>query len=379
MTRIPAVLNRGGTSKRPLILATDLPQDRRTLEAVLRAAMDSPHPLQIDGIGGAELLTSKVAIVSKSSQPGADVDYLFAQLFPNSSEVDHFAMCGSMSSAAGRFALERGLVPPRPSTTELRNFNLNTSSLIKVQVQTPEGEVSYDGANAIDGVDETAAPIAACFSATAGGKVGRLLPTGKSVDRISGIDVTCLDATNPAIIVAAQSIGITGYETKAELERKDTTIALLQELRVAAGRLMGLGDCSRFVLPKPIVVSAPRRGGTVNGREFVPDRCHAAFSVTGSIALSAACVIPGSVAQQITGLPSTSPARISIEYPDGLIHVEGAVDTKGATMTLEMANTIRTCGRLFDGNILVPSKDWDGSMKARSAASLLAEPERVGA
>lgn len=154
-----------------------------------------------------------------------------------------------MLSAVGPFAIERSLVPPRPSTTEVRIFNLNTSSLIKVQVQTPGGEVNYDGEHAIDGVDGTAAPLAADFSATAGGKAGRLLPTGNPVDRISGIDVTCLDAANPAIIVAAESLGITGYESKTELDRKDTTIALLQELRVAAGHLMGLGDCSRFVLP----------------------------------------------------------------------------------------------------------------------------------
>ncbi len=379
MTKIPAILYRGGTSKGPLILATDLPRERLVLDRVLLAAMGSPHPRQIDGIGGAEILTSKVAIVSRSSRPDADVDYLFAQLLPDSSEIDYFAMCGNMLSAVGPFAIERGLVPVRASTTDIRIFNINTASLIKVRVETPDGEVTYDGDHAIDGVNGTAAPLVADFSATAGGKTGALLPTGKPIDLINGTEVTCIDAANPTIIVAAESVGITGYENKPDLDQNRTVIELLQELRVAAGYLMGLGDCRKFVLPKPIVVSRPRNGGTINGRDFVPDKCHAAFSVTGSIALSAACVVPGAVAQKVTGLPPSAETRISIEHPFGFINVDVGVRVVGGKVTLEKANTVRTCRKLFDGNIFVPRRVWDGTSKAMDAASLVGASKHAGA
>jgi len=373
MTKIPSILYRGGTSKGPLILATDLPRDKQILDRVLLAAMGSPHPRQIDGIGGAEILTSKVAIVGKSNHPDADVDYLFAQLLPDSSEIDYFALCGNMLSAVGPFAIERGLVPVQGKSTRVRIFNINTSSLITVVVATPDGEVTYDGEQSIDGVNGTAAPLLADFSATAGCKTGALLPTGRAVDRINGIDVTCIDAANPAIIVAAESLGIRGDEKKTELDQNERLIALLQELRIAAGFLMGLGDCSRFVLPKPIVVSRPQHGGSVTGRDFVPDRCHAVFSVTGSIALSAACVIPGSVAQKVTGLPPADDVRISIEHPFGFLNVDVGVRVRDGVVKLEKAVTIRTCRKLFDGNIFVPTRVWDGGARAIDAASLFAE------
>lgn len=372
MTKIPSILYRGGTSKGPLILATDLPCDNQVLDRVLLAAMGSPHPRQIDGIGGAEILTSKVAIVGRSSHPDADVDYLFAQLLPDSSEIDYFALCGNMLSAVGPFAIERGLVPVDGKSTRVRIFNLNTSSLITVMVATPDGEVTYDGDQSIDGVNGTAAPLIADFSATAGCKTGALLPTGNPVDRINGIDVTCIDAANPAIIVAADSLSISGAEEKAELDGNQRLIELLQELRIAAGFLMGLGDCRNFVLPKPIVVSRPRNGGSITGRDFVPDRCHAAFSVTGSIALSAACLVPGSVAQRVTGLAPTEDARISIEHPFGFLNVDVGIRLLDGIVTLEKARTIRTCRKLFDGNIFVPSWVWDGSGRALDAVSIYA-------
>ena len=371
MTKIPAALYRGGTSKGPLILATDLPRERPVLNQVLLSAMGSPHPRQIDGIGGAEILTSKVAIVSRSRQAGADVDYLFAQLLPDSAEIDYSALCGNMLSAVGPFAIERGLVAPRSPKTEVRIFNLNTSSLIKVLVDTPDGEVTYDGDQRIDGVGGTAAPLRADFSRTAGSKTGRLLPTGKPVDRIDGTDVTCIDAANPAIIVSAASVGMTGYETKTDLDRNQRIIDRLQELRVAAGFLMGLGDCSGFVSPKPIVVSAPRHGGTINGRDFVPDKCHSAFSVSGSIALASACAIPGSVAQLLAGLSPSAESRVSIEHPFGFIHVDVCIGTADGLVTLEKASTVRTCRKLFDGDIFIPRRVWDGTSKAQDATSLI--------
>jgi 4-oxalomesaconate tautomerase len=370
ITRIPATLYRGGTSKGPLILARDLPAERKTLDAVLLAAMGSPHKRQIDGIGGAETLTSKIAVISKSSHPGHDIDYLFVQVNPESDIVDYSSNCGNMLSAVGPFAIEMGLVAACDPETRVVIFNINTNSTIEVILHTPGAQVTYDGDAEIAGVPGTAAPVKENFAGTVGSKTGKLLPTGHTSEQIDGIEVTCIDVAVPMVIVPATALGKTGYESKAELDPDAQLIARLEKIRVEAGRRMGLGDCSKLVIPKPVLVAAPRAGGTMASRDFVPFNCHATYSVTGSMALSTACVLPGTVAYRIAKLKGPGRQTISIEHPGGVMDVEINSRQVGDKFTLEEANLLRTCRKLFEGQICIPSRVWDGTGKAHDAMRL---------
>jgi len=370
ITRIPAYLYRGGTSKGPLILARDLPAERKKLDAVLLAAMGSPHKRQIDGIGGAETLTSKIAVISKSSHPGHDIDYLFVQVNPESDIVDYSSNCGNMLSAVGPFAIEMGLVAARDPETRVVIFNINTNSTIEVILHTPGAQVTYDGDAQIAGVPGTAAPVKENFAGTVGSKTGKLLPSGHASEQIDGIEVTCIDVAVPMVIVPAVAIGKSGYESKAELDADSQLIARLEKIRVEAGKRMGLGDCSNLVIPKPVLVAAPRAGGTIASRDFVPFNCHATYSVTGSIALSTACVLPGTVAYRIAQRKGPGRQTITIEHPSGVIDVEVKSRQVGDKFTLEEANLLRTCRKLFEGQICIPSRVWDGTGKAHDAMRL---------
>ncbi|WP_029954458.1 4-oxalomesaconate tautomerase [Achromobacter sp. DH1f] len=368
---IPATLFRGGTSKGPLFLAQDLPADKQTLDAVLLSAMGSPHKRQVDGVGGAESLTSKVVIVSGSSREDADIDYLFAQVNPDSPIVDYSSNCGNMLSAIGPFAIESGLVKAAGNETRIRIYNANTDSVIVATIQTPDGSITYEGNAAIDGVPGTSAPVIENFAGTVGSKTKKMLPTGKVTERIEGIEVTCIDVAVPAVLIAAQALGLRGDESKAELDAMPDLIKRLDDLRVEAGQRMGLGDCRKLVIPKPLVVSAARHGGAITSRDFVPYNCHATHSVTGATALAAASILPGSVAQQITGLSTGERHTVGIEHPAGTM----AMDVRGETgagghLELVEANLLRTARRLFSGGLAIPSRIWNGDGKAANVADI---------
>jgi 2-methylaconitate cis-trans-isomerase PrpF len=362
ITRIPAVMYRGGTSKGPLFLASDLPNDPGgSLDRILLAAMGSPHPRQIDGIGGAESLTSKIAIISKSSRADADIDYFFVQVNPNSPIVDYASNCGNMISAVGPFAIEQGLIKAGNPTTKVRIYNTNTDSLIVADLQTPNGAATYDGDAAIDGVGGTAAPVRLNFANTVGSKTKKLLPTGQIREVIDGLDVTLIDVAVPTMIVSAEALGKRGNESKAELDADKALIARLEKMRNEAGRRMGLGDTSDLVIPKPIMVSRATKGGVIASRDFVPYNCHATHSVTGAMALATAGVMAGSVAAGYAALPTSQVKTIVIEHPSGVIEVETeASGTSLADFALKQASLIRTCRKLFEGWVCIPASVWDG-------------------
>lgn len=373
ITRIPAFLYRGGTSKGPLILPQDLPADRAVLDRVMLAAMGSPHKRQIDGIGGAETLTSKIAVVGKSSRPGIDVDYLFIQVNPESDVVDYSSNCGNMLSAVGPFAVERGLLQARDAETCVAIYNINTDSRIDVVLQTPAGEITYDGDAAIDGVPGTAAPVRENFACTVGSKTGRLLPTGTSRDIINGLSVTCIDVAVPMVIVSATDVGRSGHESKAELDADTELIARLEAIRIEAGLRMGLGNCSKLVVPKPVLVAQPRNGGTIASRDFVPFNCHATYSVTGSIALATASLLPGTIAHELAQRPEISRRTVEtveIEHPSGVIQVAVNACQSSTGFVLEEASILRTCRKLFEGSICIPASVWDGNNRALDAMQL---------
>src|SRR3954464_1051114 len=250
--KIPCVLMRGGTSRRPYFLASDLPPEPRRRDEVLLKVMGSPHPLQVDGLGGANTLTSKVAIVSRSQQPGADVDYLFAQVSVTDAFVDTRPNCGNMLAGVGPFAIEAGLVKPGERETLVRIYNVNTETLIEAVIRTPGGAVEYDGDTRIDGVSEAAAPIKLTFLDAYGSVTGKLLPTGEATDRIQGVDVSCVDMAMPVAIMAAEAFGKTGGDTAAALDADRDMMNKIESIRLEAGRRMGLGDVSKLVVPKPV-------------------------------------------------------------------------------------------------------------------------------
>jgi len=370
ITRIPACLYRGGTSKGPLILAEHLPADRATLDRVMLAAMGSPHKRQIDGIGGAETLTSKIAVVSRASRPEADVDYFFIQVNPESDVVDYSSNCGNMLSAVGPFAVEMGLVEPQDPLTRVRIYNINTESVIEVILQTPQGEITFDGEAAIDGVPGTAAAVKQDFAGAVGSKTGKLFPTGRTAEVIDGIEVTCIDMAVPMVIVPADAVGKSGHETKGDLDADPALIERLGRIRVEAGLRMGMGDCSTLVVPKPVLVAPPFGEGSIASRDFVPFNCHATYSVTGSIGLSVACMVKGTVAERLMIARKRDGGRVGIEHPGGIIDVKVRIRQLAEGVIVDEASLLRTCRKLFEGQICIPARIWDGTRRARDAAEL---------
>lgn len=359
-TRIPCVIMRGGTSRGPFFLLSDLPADPQQRDDVLLATMGSPHEYQVDGIGGSISLTSKVAIISRSKQPGADVDYLFAQVSVNEALVDTKPNCGNMLVAVGPFAIEAGLVPAKHPETTVRIYNVNTQALVESIVQTPNGEVAYDGSAAIDGVPGTAAPVKINFKSAIGSVTGKLLPTGKPVDVIDGIEVSCVDVAMPVILMRAEQFGKTGHETAAELDADKALFGRMEAIRRKAGVLMGMGDVSKMVVPKIGLLSMPRNGGTITSRFFVPDSCHKAHAVTGTVCIASACAIPGTVASQLVTLKPAPQGVINIEHPSGMIAIDLDVDFTHGKQEMRRAALIRTARRIFEGNVLVPDHVWTG-------------------
>lgn len=349
--RIPCVLMRGGTSRGPYFLESDLPPDATTRDRVLLSVMGSPHALQVDGLGGGHAQTSKVAIVSKATHPQADVDYLFAQVSVDRAAVDISPNCGNMLSGVGPFAIEAGLVAAQPGETKVRIYNRNTRTLIDAIVQTPGGRVVYDGTTAIDGVEGTAAPIKLSFLNAMGSKTGKLLPSGRPSETIAGLPVTLIDYAMPMMLVAAADLDLRGDETPAELDSQTGLLSRLEAMRREAGQRMGLGDVSELVIPKIGMLSAPRRGGTLTSRYFVPDRCHRSHAVTGALCIAVASRLPETVAHNVAQAAPVSP--VAIEHPSGCIRIDIALAPNG---TIECASVIRTARRIFEGSVIVPAQ-----------------------
>lgn len=361
--RIPCVIMRGGTSRGPYFLASDLPRDAHARDEILIAAMGAGHELQIDGIGGGNPLTSKVAIISRSTRPDADVDYLFAQVKVLERFVDTSPNCGNMLSGVGPFAIEQGLVPVQAGRTSVRIHNVNTGKVMEAIVQTPDGVVTYDGGAQIDGVPGTAAPIHLSFLNAAGSKTGKLLPTGNARDVIEGVEVTCVDAAMPLVIMSAASLGKTGYERPSDYDADRDFMARLESIRIAAGAKMGLQNVANLVIPKPVIIANPVKGGSIAARYFMPHSCHKAFAVTGAVGLATACATPGTLPASIVG-PTTFPRMIQIEHPSG--HLDLNLDQR-AGVNEPVASVLRTARRIFEGTLFARVETSDFQKNADAA------------
>ena len=359
-TKIPCVIMRGGTSRGPFFHLSDLPADTATRDAVLLSVMGSPHEIQVDGIGGSHSVTSKVAMISKSQRPGVDVDYLFAQVEINEQRVDTKPNCGNMLVAVGPFAIDQRLIPAKNGETLVRIYNVNTQSMVEAMVQTPGGEVTYEGKASIDGVGGTAAPVGINFTAAIGSVTKKLLPTGKPLDVIDGVEVSCVDVAMPVILMRAEAFGKTGYETANELDADKELFKRMEAIRIKAGAMMGMGNVSKSVAPKISLLAKPRHGGTISSRFFVPYSCHKAHPVTGTVCLASACAIPGTVAEKIAGRSKAPQGIIEIEHPSGKIAIDLDADFTNGKQALRRAALIRTARRIFDGNVNVPKAIWAG-------------------
>jgi 4-oxalomesaconate tautomerase len=346
---IRCMLMRGGTSKGAYFLASDLPTDTTARDRLLLSLLGSPDPRQIDGIGGAHPLTSKVAIVTPAADPAHDIDFLFCQVGVDKPVVDTTPNCGNILAGVAPFAIERGLIAAGDPETRVRVRTVNTGTIAELIVQTPQGRVVYAGDARIDGVPGTAAPITIDFLDAAGSVCGALLPTGNAVDMVAGVEATLIDNGMPVIVLAAAAVGRTGYEPRDVLDKDTELKARLEQIRRAAGPLMKLGDVTDKVVPKIALVAPPRAGGSLCTRSFIPHECHASIGVFAAVTVATACVLPGSPAARLARVPEGRDKTISIEHPTGEFTVRIAVGGTAERPVIERAGLLRTARALFDG------------------------------
>lgn len=349
---IPCLWMRGGTSKGAYFLASDLPPGRPAIDDLLLRIMGSPDARQIDGIGGADPLTSKVAILSPPSRPDADVDYLFLQVYVDQALVSDAQGCGNILAGVGPAAIERGMIPASGGDTSVRIHMLNTGEVAAARIATPGGRVSYAGEVRIDGVPGHHAAVPLMFEKTAGSVCGALLPTGNVVDVIDGIDCTLIDNGMPCVILRAADVGRTGTESRETMDTDTGLKSRLEAIRLKAGPLMNLGDVADKTVPKMTLVSQPTEGGAVSTRSFIPHRCHASIGVFAAVTVATACTLPGTPAASVAALPECD--AFIIEHPTGSVEILIERDGGGAVLR---AGTLRTARKLFDGRVFPrPSK-----------------------
>ncbi len=351
---VRCLLMRGGTSKGLYFLAADLPADPQQRDALLLAVMGSGHPMQVDGVGGAHPLASKIAVVSLSAREDADIDYLFLQLGVDEPTITDRQNCGNILAGVGPFAVERGLIGAGEESTTTRIHMVNSHTVVTATFATPAGVPRYAGDTAIAGVPGTAAPILLRFAGTAGSATGSLLPTGRVSDVIDGVEVSCVDNGMPVVVARASDLGLTGAEPHRELAGNQELARRVQALRLAAGELMGLGDVSGLSVPKTTLVSAPRDGGTICTRTFIPVRPHTSIGVLGAVTVATAMLLPGAAGAELARLPESGHV-IDIEHATGHLEVEVELDAAGDPPRVLRAGVVRTARKLFDGTVYPPA------------------------
>lgn len=349
---VPTTIMRGGTSKGLYFLEKDLPPDPELRDRFLLAAMGSPDERQIDGMGGAHPLTSKVAVVSVSNDENADVDYLFLQVVVDKAQVSDGQNCGNILAGVGPFAIEQGLVKASDGITTIRIRMLNTGGIAVARVQTPQGEVSYSGQACIDGVPGTSAPVMIDFADVAGSSCGALLPTGHALDEIEGTQVTCIDNGMPVVILRASDFGKTGQESPEVLEADENLKTRIEAIRLKAGPMMNLGDVKNKTVPKMSLISKAEHGGIVGTRTFIPHRVHQSIGVLGAASVAAACCVPGSVVEEVNSI--SNGGQLDIEHPSGRFTVDIKIDNVDGELKIQRSALLRTTRKLMVGNVYVP-------------------------
>ena len=348
-TGVRCTMLRAGTSRGLFLEAGDLPADAAARDDLLLRLMGTPDPRQIDGLGGATSLTSKVAVVSSSEHPDADVDYLFLQLGVDAPTVSDQQNCGNVLAGVGPFAVDRGLVPAGDEETSVRIRMVNSGSVAVATFPTPGGRVEYRGDVAIAGVPGTAAPVVLAFTDTEGSATGSLLPTGRVRDTVDGVDVTCVDNGMPVVVAMAESLGLTGYESHEEFAADAALLERVDALRTKAGQLMGLGDVSRSSVPKTALLAPARDGGQVCTRSFIPVQPHTSIGVLAAVSVATGMLLPGAVGHELTADWPTGSSTVDVEHPTGHLLVDVVVDTSTTPPRVVRSGVVRTARKLFDG------------------------------
>lgn len=353
--KVPCTYMRAGTSKGPFFLRIDLPEDDEIMDKVLLSVMGSPHPLQIDGLGGGRGQTSKLAIVGKSEREDADVDYLFAQVSIEEAIIDKNPNCGNILSGVAPFALEKGLIEAQENKTVVRIFNVNTGTIISSEVLTPNKQVTYLGDAEINGVPGISAPIYLNFFNAEGAKTGAFFPTGNTTDSIEGIDVSLVDYSVPMMLIAAESLGLSGYEQPEDIDGDKALLSKIEKMRIEAGKRMGLGDVSEKVVPKVALLSKAREAGTVTSRYLMPWDCHKSHAITGAMCIASSCYVEGTITTTILGDVFSEDKEITIEHPTGKIDLKVALvatpDTQTGTRKIYSIGVLRTARKVFEGDV----------------------------
>jgi len=360
-TAIPYVFMRGGTSRGPYFNSADLPNDRETLAEVLLSVVGSGHPLNIDGIGGGNAVTTKVAMLSRSKDRWADIDYFFAQVSVEDRLVDFKPTCGNILSGVASAAIEMGLIQAQEGSTQINLRAVNTGAKVAARVLTGGGVVIYDGDASIDGVPSTAAPVELNFMEVAGSSTGAFLPTKHMIDTFDGIEVTCMDVAMPMVIARAADFGLTGYETVAELDANKNFFARMEAIRIKAGAAMGMGDVSSSVTPKFGILAPAQSGGTVATRYFMPWNTHPTMAVTGSQCMASCVLTPGTVAAGMSPTIDRGPVTVTLEHPMGKMDVIIDFERKNGAFIHKSAGLVRTCRKLAQGHVFIPQSIWEGS------------------
>ncbi|QAA94207.1 4-oxalomesaconate tautomerase [Pollutimonas thiosulfatoxidans] len=352
---VPCVVMRGGTSKGPFFLEHDLPKPGVQRDQLLLRLMGALEPRRVDGIGGIDSLTNKIAIISRSERADADVDYLFGQICVHKNTIDYSVNCGNMLAAVGPFAIDTGLVPATDSQTQVRIYNVNTEKIIHASIRTSQGRALYEGDAAIDGVAGNAAAVWLDFKAVQGSKTGKLLPTGKEREILNGIEVSCVDAAVPMILARASDFGLSGFESAEQINADQGLLDRVELLRQAGGRAMGLGEVAKSEMPKLTLVAPPQTAeGSIAGRYFMPYTCHTSFAVTGAVCLAAAAAVEGTVVHELVKQQPANPV-VCIEHPSGKLKVEATVQTSSdGSQVVTSAKLLRTARRLMAGDVYVP-------------------------
>ena len=364
-TEIPYYFMRGGTSRGPYFNRADLPQDLDTLSKVLVSVVGSGHPLNIDGIGGGNAVTTKVAMLSKSDSAWADVDYFFAQVSVKDQRVDYQPTCGNILTAVASAAIEMGLVAAQDPHTRVNIHAVNTGAKVTATVQTPNQKVAYQGDTKIDGVPGTAAAVVLKFMDVAGSATGAFLPTGNLQDSFDGIPVTCMDVAIPMVIANAESFGLTGHENCATLNANKGFFAAMESVRLQAAIKMGMGDCSQSVTPKFGLLAPANAQGDICTRYFMPWTAHPTLAVTGSQCLAACALTPGTVSDDLWQRPTGTSAQVVLEHPMGVIEVlvDYALVEQDHKLAFihHSAGLTRTCRLLAKGSVFIPADIWNGA------------------
>jgi len=357
-TAIPFLFMRGGTSRGPYLNRADLPEDRDTLADVLIAMVGSGHALNIDGIGGGNAVTTKVAMLSVAEDDWADIDYFFAQVSVADRSVDFKPTCGNILSGVGPAAIEMGLIAAQADETTVKIRAVNTGARVVARVQTSGGQVRYDGDAAIDGVPGTAAPVALQFMDTVGGATGAFLPTGNLIDTFDGIDVTCMDVAMPMVIAKAESFGLTGYETAETLNADTAFFAAMEAVRIKAGEAMGIKDVAQSVTPKLGLLAPAKDGGAIATRYFMPWTAHPTMAVTGAQCLASCVLTPGTIAEGMATRANDRPATLTLEHASGQIDVVVDYDLTADGIDLRSAGLVRTARLLARGDVMISKDVW---------------------